>query len=215
MRVSQESVGRREANKARTRAALIAAVYDLIDTEGFDVLSAERVAAAAGLSRRTFFNYIESVEAAVAIGADDVLECIGGALAARPVGEAVVDSALHIIEDLFTVEFLADATRAWRAVDGMPAARRYALEAQSDQVLELANEWGMARLDPEDRDPLRVRVLTACVMSAFEQGRRQWLVDLDGEVDDAALADFRTTIRRAIAPIRPALDAAFPLHSRD
>ena len=198
--------GRREANKARTRAALVSAVYDLIEAEGVDALTAERVADAAGISRRTFFNYFASIGAVVAAGAQEVLEGVRAALARRPAHESLADAAVPVLAEIFTVELLAEATRAWRAVETSPAARRYALEAHADGVIELAHAWARDRLGGPD--PLRADVLTACLLGAFDAGRRDWLARHSGGVDDAALADFLTTVVRAIDVVRPILAAA-------
>ncbi|WP_284305599.1 TetR/AcrR family transcriptional regulator [Mobilicoccus caccae] len=198
--------GRREANKARTRAALVAAVYHVIETEGIEALTAERVADAAGISRRTFFNYFTSVEALIAAESADILERVRRALAARPADESPVTSVIGVIEELFTLDLLVDATRAWRAVERVPAARRYALEAGSGQVAELAHEWGRRLFDPQGDDPLRAAVLTATVLTAFEEARRHWLSRHQGEIDESALAAFLDDVRRAAEIIRPAFD---------
>ncbi|GMA42145.1 TetR family transcriptional regulator [Mobilicoccus caccae] len=205
-RVNDVLSGRREANKARTRAALVAAVYHVIETEGIEALTAERVADAAGISRRTFFNYFTSVEALIAAESADILERVRRALAARPADESPVTSVIGVIEELFTLDLLVDATRAWRAVERVPAARRYALEAGSGQVAELAHEWGRRLFDPQGDDPLRAAVLTATVLTAFEEARRHWLSRHQGEIDESALAAFLDDVRRAAEIIRPAFD---------
>ena len=72
--VTTAPAGRREANKARTREAVVQAAVELLHTEGLDALTAEKVADAAGISRRTFFNYFPSVEAVFAFQAQQVLD---------------------------------------------------------------------------------------------------------------------------------------------
>lgn len=52
----------RQAHKERTRAALVAAAFELLEEHGFDALTADVVADRAGVSRRTLFNYFGSVE---------------------------------------------------------------------------------------------------------------------------------------------------------
>lgn len=52
-------VGRREANKAKKRAALLEAGLQLFQTQGFDRASIEQIAAEAGVARGTFYLYFE------------------------------------------------------------------------------------------------------------------------------------------------------------
>lgn len=202
--------GRREANKMRTRTALLDAVYELLDAEGPDAVTAERLAEAAGISRRTFFNYFESVDALVASGTDDILDCVRRALSARPGDEPVLDAAYAVISELFTVEFLAEATRAWRAIDRHPGARRFALEASVGHTTRLAQDLAQRHIDPENRDPLRSAVLTAILLTAFDEARRAWLDHHDGPVDDEALGALLEQVRRAFDIVRPVFDGPSP-----
>lgn len=204
--VTELLTGRRQANKARTRAAILTTVYDMIDAGHFDDLTAERVAEAAGLSRRTFFNYFESVEAAVALGADDVLDRVRLALTQRPVGESPIGSAMAVVTELFTTDFLAEATRVWRAAASMPTARRYVLEAQADRAVDVTRGWGRERLDPHGADPLRAAVLTTALLGAFEEARVYWLATEHAEIDEEARAEFLALVQRALDIVRPALD---------
>lgn len=194
---------RREANKARTRAALVAAVYDLVETDGVDALTAERVADAAGISRRTFFNYFSSVDALIAAGADEVLDRVRATLDAQPDGAPLPDAMEAVLRGIFTVELLAEATRSWRIVERIPAARRYALEAHAERVNDFAFDWVRRRLDT-DADPLPRMVCTAVLLTAFDQGRRLWLAGHTGDVDERALEEFLDTVGRAIDVVRPA-----------
>jgi AcrR family transcriptional regulator len=56
-------VGRREANKAKKRAALLEAGLALFQTQGFDRTSIEQLAAEAGVARGTFYLYFDDKEA--------------------------------------------------------------------------------------------------------------------------------------------------------
>ena len=86
----------------------------LIETEGPTALTAERVAEAADVSRRTFFNYYPSVDALIATGAGDLLQRIADALTDRPDDEALPDSVIHVVHNVVTLELLAAMVRIWR-----------------------------------------------------------------------------------------------------
>jgi AcrR family transcriptional regulator len=53
---------RRARNRARTHRALVEAALELFSEEGFDAVSVERIADAAGVSPRTFFRYFPTKE---------------------------------------------------------------------------------------------------------------------------------------------------------
>lgn len=57
--------GRRELNKRARRGAIIDAAQRLVREHGYDAVSTGRIAAEAGVSPRTFFNYFESKDQAV------------------------------------------------------------------------------------------------------------------------------------------------------
>ena len=188
----------------RTRTAVVDAAYALLEAEGPDALTADRLAAAAGISRRTLFNHFESVEAVLVSRAEDILERVRIEFTSRPEAEPLVDSAYAVIEGLFTPGLLAESVRTWRAIERSPAARRFALEANSAHVHALARQLGRARLDPGGADPLRASVLMAALVAAFEEGRLHWLDHHEGEIDDAALAAFLDCTRRALDTVAPA-----------
>lgn len=85
-------VSRRDINKAETRAAIADSARKVLKKVGFEGLTAEKIAEAAGVSRRTFFNYFPSVDSALNV----------------PV-EQFIDKILAAVEDLDTQVPLADA----------------------------------------------------------------------------------------------------------
>ena len=85
--------GLRDAKKRSTRRALATATRDLVLEHGLDVVTVEQIAAAAGVSVRTFFNYFESKEVAI-VGAEEPLgtqESRTTFLAGGPSGDLLTD----------------------------------------------------------------------------------------------------------------------------
>lgn len=91
-------MGLRERKKAETRAALSWAAIRLTVERGFDNVKVEDIAAAAGVSPRTFNNYFSSKGEAVAYRHLDRLRRACAELRARPAGEplwtAITEAAL-------------------------------------------------------------------------------------------------------------------------
>lgn len=201
-------VGRREANKARTRNAVVEAAMRLRQCADPDTLTAEKVADEAGISRRTFFNYFPSVEAVYAFQAQQLLDDLRAALAARPLREPLIDGAKAVVADIFGVPTLANAVQTWRLVEACPAANRYVLEANSESLIALAEDWAKDRLTPTEPQTarLRVAVLTAACMGAFDVARRDWLARHSGPVHTSARDDFVRTVDAAFEMLRPAVE---------
>lgn len=200
--------GRREANKARTRQAVSDALFALLATEPIDQLTAERVADAAGISRRTFFNYFPSVEAVLAHRQQEVLDQLRVVLARRPRSESLVEGLHATIDELFTVDLLAETAKVWQLIDHSPAATRYALEISHDVLVELAHDWA-GRRNPTlgaEPDDLRLAVMAASCMASFDIARRSWSAAHAGApVDAAARDDFLARVHRAFEYLRPSL----------
>ena len=94
---SHPTHGLREQKKARTRDELVEAAYAVVRDDGIAGLTAEAIAARAGVSRRTFFNYFPSVGSVLAAGVADFFVGLAGGLDARPAGEPLLDSLESLI----------------------------------------------------------------------------------------------------------------------
>ena len=190
-----ELAGRREANKARTRRALVDAVRELARERGLEDLTAEEIAARAGVSRRTFFNYFTGIESVVAAGLAEPLERIAAALLARPAEEEPLTAiAAALREQPVPAEILL----GWAPPGPVPAARGRELHLR---VWQHHEEWlvGVLRERLGDGDELRVRTLAAAVMTLFEVVQRSWLPTAAEVSPDAAVAAFNEALLRALA----------------
>ena len=83
----EEPPGLRERKKAATRAALHEAAVRLAAEHGFDRLTVEAIADAAGVSRRTFSNYFSGKEEALFHGDAERLRRLLELLAEQPADE--------------------------------------------------------------------------------------------------------------------------------
>ncbi|HET9070999.1 MAG TPA: TetR family transcriptional regulator [Acidimicrobiales bacterium] len=88
----QESDSVRDRKKRATRNALRRAARDLVGERGLHAVTAEEIAAVAGVSPRTFFNYFPTKEDAV-IGYDPAKTAeMADRLRSRPAGESAFEA---------------------------------------------------------------------------------------------------------------------------
>jgi AcrR family transcriptional regulator len=145
------TLGLRERKKAETRDALASAALRLADELGPDRVTIDAIAAAAGVSPRTFFNYFASKEDAIVGSSESSASRVVQELLARPAREAPLDAlraAIHASAD-----HLESDPDDWiirhRLVGRYPALGvRYAARlaaVEHELVLEVARR---TRLDP-------------------------------------------------------------------
>src|SRR3954471_17244317 len=95
--LTDDSCGLRERKKRETRRALNLAALDLVEEKGFTAVTTEEIAARAGVSARTFFNYFPSKEAAVIGTTPDELEAYAADLAQARDGESPIDALRRLL----------------------------------------------------------------------------------------------------------------------
>ncbi|MQY09090.1 TetR family transcriptional regulator [Actinomadura macrotermitis] len=93
-------LGLRERKKAATRAALSRAAARLAVRRGVAAVTVEEIAAAAGVSPRTFHNYFPGKEEAIVAPLTDGAEAVIAGLRARPAGEPIWESLRRVVRDV-------------------------------------------------------------------------------------------------------------------
>src|ERR1700712_4035059 len=77
----------RSRTRENVRAQIAAVAFNVFAERGFDAVTATEVAAAAGISRASFFRYFDSKEDAVFVAQEAIGAEIAAALSERPPGE--------------------------------------------------------------------------------------------------------------------------------
>ena len=153
----------RERQRVETRDVILDTALDLIEAKGFEHTTVEDIAAAAGISSRTFFRYFESKNALLFDDdKDHDSDAMTEALVARPKGESTTEALRNVLrEQLVTV--LADAggrkLRQMRVILREPALRALAKDSFHEHGPDLAKGFA-ARLG-KPADDLQPRVLAA------------------------------------------------------
>ncbi|MFF8808601.1 TetR family transcriptional regulator [Streptomyces omiyaensis] len=198
--------GPRPSTLAQRKRQLVATeltetALQLFAHKGFEAVTVDEIATAAGVSKRTFFRYFASKEDVVVqflagMGADMRAE-----LAARPAAEPPSAALLHAV----SVPLAACGDHAERTLPVVrlilrsPALLARFLEHQAGWREELAGELA-SRLG---RDPAGIYppLAAGMALAAFDTVLRRWS-DGAGEPDPLAL------VSRAFALLAPALDGA-------
>jgi AcrR family transcriptional regulator len=181
----------RARRKRRTAEAIVAAGLELFEQRGFDRTTIDQIAAAAEISRRTFFRYFADKEELFFAEDERLLDLIHDTVDGAPAGEPVGELARR-------------ATRALAQHSAAEPERRLArerliAETPALQARRLAKtlRWEQAiaarlvdRGSTELEALLAPKVALACFQAAYERWVRDPGQDLPGLVDQsfAALA---------------------------
>lgn len=163
--------GLRERKKIATRHAIGIAAMRLAIERGLENVLVEDIAAAAGVSPRTYNNYFGNKYEAICSLAADRATRTGWALRERPAGEPLWDS----IRATVLAEYDAgDPDPEWvsgvRLVTSAPELQGEYLKARSAMERELA-----AAIAARVGDGLMPVVVAAAVNAAVELGVSRWL----------------------------------------
>lgn len=168
-------IGRRERKKLETRAALVQAALELFTEHGVDATTVEDISDAVDVSARTFHRYFATKEDVLFADAAVRLEHFTAALAARPGGEALLDSlhaaAVDMVDSCLTDP--VDERRRSALIRANPGLWARSL-IQRDQWSRVVAEHVATRMRISADDPLPV-LLGACTVGALRTAIDRWL----------------------------------------
>jgi AcrR family transcriptional regulator len=201
--------GLRERKKQATRKALRDAALRLALQHGPDSVRVDDIAEAAGVSPRTYNNYFSSREQAIVAAVTAEREArVAAAVAARPASVRLADAVIEAVVEQYAGPG-AHERDALRLITTHPALRDAFLGAtagiEDPLTAVIAERAG-------DDGGQAAQVLSACVAAAVRVALQRWLRPATGPgaasglvVPSGSLPDL---LRAALAPLRPALDAA-------
>lgn len=184
---------RRELNKAATRQAISDAALAVLRTKGPGNFTAEDIAEAAGVSRRTFFNYFATTDAALASVTHGFLDNALRQFRLRPVDEPVLESARAALMELADPMTVAPMAELYSLAQSSPGMLRSELEAWdhcTEQITQAARERVETTPDAEI-DELYVRALAGSVMSCGKAAMDLWFTRCGADLSPASLATLR------------------------
>ncbi|WP_345442250.1 TetR family transcriptional regulator [Actinoallomurus vinaceus] len=187
-----ETTGLRERTRRAVRAELAELALGLFVERGYERTTVEDIAAAAGLSRRSFFRYFPTKEDVLFGDVDELAEQIAEDIRARP-GDEDAWACLHaVLRDWEPrVHAAQRELTGLRLIETTPALRARLHQKRDelrDRIAAALRERPGAPLDAFTAD-----LLTAAAGAALDAVAREWLRS-DGTADRAALIDQAFTL---------------------
>ncbi|MFF5234800.1 TetR family transcriptional regulator [Dactylosporangium sp. NPDC000521] len=158
------------------RDELTEAALRLLAIQGFEETTIDQMAAAAGVSRRTFFRYFQSKEDVIIERLSDLGRRLTATLAARPAPEPPAAALQHTLRT-FTDTFREHPEKSRRLTKIMvttpPLLARY-LERQVTWRAALSTELA-TRIGTDPTTDPRPAVLVAVAFAAFDTALMRWV----------------------------------------
>jgi AcrR family transcriptional regulator len=177
----------------------MAAAFDLFGEKGFAAVTVDELAAAVGLSKRSFFRYFGSKEDVVL----DDLANLGRALAVRLAARPASEGPWEAVRAAFTLlEEQNDAApertfRLLRMLHATPGLRASHLEKRS-RWHELLAPHLVDRL-PADLRPAAARVLAGAALACLDVAQEMWLA----APEHASLGALLDRLMPVVQPLDP------------
>ncbi len=213
------ALSRRELNKAATREAIAAAALELLRTNGMNGFTADDIANAAGVSRRTFFNYFSSPEAAIASFTQNYLDAVIEQLLLRPAEEPLLESAQHALTAVAPKD-LAILAETFTLTQGDAQLSRFQLEAWDNCSIKIiaaiqsrmgdsaTGSQSGHRIGPETgghtdaAGELYLHALVASVIGCGRAAVEVWFRRYEGNTGPDSLAQLKQLLVSAIGHLR-------------
>ncbi len=211
---------RRELNKAATRQSITDAALGLLRSHGPGNFTVEDIADAAGISRRTFFNYFASTEAAIASITFSFLDTALQQFRRRPADEPIMEAARAALIELADPMTVAPVAELHSLGQSNPQLSRSELEAWdhcTEQIIQAARDrvsGSNAAADGPavgaDADELYLRALAGSVISCGKAAMDVWFARCGGDLGPASLATLRQLLIDAMSLLGSGFAAPAP-----
>jgi AcrR family transcriptional regulator len=206
-----EDLGLRERKKLATREALSLAAVRLALERGPENVRVDDIAAAAGVSPRTYNNYFSSREEAICAAAAERARQLGAALRARPPDEPLGEAIILAVVDRY-VRYGEPDKNMIRLIVSTPALRGEFLKTIAAREAQLADAIAERTGLDADRD-LEPRLLAVVVSGATRVATVHWLrPDVDAPFAEVVEGALRLVVPPAAEAIsnRPSTRARAP-----
>jgi AcrR family transcriptional regulator len=197
----------RERTRRLAQSELTSVAQDLFVTQGYDGTTVDQIAAAAGMSKRTFFRYFPSKDDLVIGKYDLFADRMAEALDERPVDEPVWESLRRVFD--ITLDYVQDDHQRSRneAMDEIVRSTpqlyaRYLEKMQRVQQLLIGRV--AVRLTGRDYDPSdpRPAAIVGAAFACMQAARQAWFASDRSEAFGSYLDSSMSTLHAGQSPER-------------
>jgi AcrR family transcriptional regulator len=185
--------GLRARKRQQTRERLTKVAMELFLARGFEATTLDDIAAAADISRRSFFHYFASKEDVVLAWQDGSTEALVATIAARPADEPMLTAAENALLSMAERLESSDAMAMARLKHGTPALRARDHIKYEKMERAIATALGNRTSDPSEQ--LRARLVAMIMTGAMRIGGEIWMAQGGNEKPDALVKRTFKTIR--------------------
>lgn len=189
------NIGLRDRKRRETHARIQQEAIRLFLTHGFESVTLDQIAAAAGVSRRSLFHYFSSKEEMVLAAKVEIGPQLAEAVARRPADEPTLDMAEAALTDMAQHFRGAEARALARLIAGTPSlqAGDHAKYAELELTLAraLAQRRGLAE------DDLEIVAVAAAAISLMRHASVAWLAADDSRGPEVFGQILFTALRKA------------------
>jgi AcrR family transcriptional regulator len=191
------ATGLRERKRQQTRERLTRAAMALFLDRGFEATTLDDIAAAADVSRRSFFHYFASKEDVVFAWQEDSTAALIAALAARPPGESMLTAAENAISAMAGQLAPGEAIAMAQLKRDNPALQ--ARDQVKYEKLERALAQALGKRAGHKTEKLEARLVAMIATGAMRIGGELWVAEGARENPEAL-------VKRTFAAIRAILN---------
>jgi len=194
---------RREQNKRATKQAIVDAVAQLLRQGADSALTAHQIADAAGISRRTLFNYFPTVDAIYSYPLHQVLDSMVESMGMASNSIPLLESIIQALKSDEVTQQLGQVAHFGAYVIGNEANGCFTANV---------NEWQQATMDVLEKlghrypqaDSFSIRVLTHALLGAGQAAFDEWMEHIPAnqnqsmDISPDLLATFHTLVTKAM-----------------
>jgi AcrR family transcriptional regulator len=195
--VTAAALGLRQRKRQQTRERLTRVAMALFLDRGFEATTLDDIAAAADVSRRSFFHYFSSKEDVVFAWQEDSITALIAAIAARPANESMLAAAENAISAMVRQLEPGEALAMARLKRDNPALQ--ARDQVKYEKLERAVAEALRRRAVDKPDKLQARLVAMIATGAMRIGGECWTAE-------GARAKPEALVSRMFAAIRAIFD---------
>jgi AcrR family transcriptional regulator len=191
------ATGLRARKRQQTRERLTRSAMTLFLERGFEATTLDDIAAAADISRRSFFHYFESKEDVVFAWQEDLTAALIAAVAARPAKESMLTAAENAISAMVRQLKPGEAVAMARLKRDNPALQ--ARDQVKYEKLERALAEALSKRAGQQTEKLEARLVAMIATGVMRIGGELWAAEGARENPEAL-------VKRTFAAIRAIFD---------